>query len=192
MHIAGSHLEDPKTGEFNLPFLETRISGRGFPRGDVRAVGRRPGGRAGESEERFARSSIWRGRTSGSRIASRDREAAALLDELLDEGRDATRGRSRDIDRIAHGHLAAAYMRGVARKRMCCLATRSAAQTFGLDFVPLRLRAVRPGDAQADHGAAGGAGVPRRAAAGDAAAQAGSAGGLRYVADGGGVSISRK
>jgi molybdate-binding protein len=39
-------------------------------------------------------------------------------------------------DRIARGHLVAAYS-VVSREADVCLATRSAAQTFGLDFVPL-------------------------------------------------------
>ena len=39
-------------------------------------------------------------------------------------------------DRVAYGHLAAAYC-VMARDADACLATRSAAQTFGLDFVPL-------------------------------------------------------
>ena len=39
-------------------------------------------------------------------------------------------------DRIAYGHLAAAYF-VVSRDADACLATRSAAQTFGLDFIPL-------------------------------------------------------
>jgi len=39
-------------------------------------------------------------------------------------------------NRITYGHLAAAYC-VVAREADVCLATRSAAQTFGLDFIPL-------------------------------------------------------
>ncbi len=39
-------------------------------------------------------------------------------------------------DRVAYGHLAAAYC-VVSRDADVCLATRSAAQTFGLDFIPL-------------------------------------------------------
>jgi molybdate-binding protein len=39
-------------------------------------------------------------------------------------------------ERIAYGHLAAAYC-VVSREADVCVATRSAAQTFGLDFVPL-------------------------------------------------------
>jgi molybdate-binding protein len=46
-------------------------------------------------------------------------------------------GQVRGYDRISNGHLAAAY--AVASEEAdCCLATRSAAQTFGLDFVALR------------------------------------------------------
>jgi putative molybdopterin biosynthesis protein len=39
-------------------------------------------------------------------------------------------------DRVAYGHLAAAYC-VMTREADVCLATRSAAQTFGLDFIPL-------------------------------------------------------
>ena len=39
-------------------------------------------------------------------------------------------------DRVAFGHLAAAYA-VVSGEADACIATRSAAQTFGLDFVPL-------------------------------------------------------
>ena len=39
-------------------------------------------------------------------------------------------------DRIAYGHLAAAYC-VVAGDADVCLATRSAARTFGLDFIPV-------------------------------------------------------
>ena len=39
-------------------------------------------------------------------------------------------------DRVAYGHLAAAYC-VVSKEADVCLATRSAARTFGLDFIPL-------------------------------------------------------
>jgi molybdate-binding protein len=39
-------------------------------------------------------------------------------------------------DRVAYGHLAAAYY-VVSREADVCLATHSAAKTFGLDFIPL-------------------------------------------------------
>jgi len=134
VHIAGSHLEDPKTGEFNMPFIrrdfpdeeivvvtfarweEGLVVPRGNPKGvqkpedlvrkGVRFVNREPG--------------------SGSR---------ALLDKLLERAGVAA-SRVQGHDRVAFGHLAAAYCI-VAGEADVCLATRSAAQTFGLDFVPL-------------------------------------------------------
>ena len=60
----------------------------------------------------------------------------ALLDRLLAKaGLDASRVRG--YDRIAYGHLAAAYC-VMSREADVCLATRSAARSFGLDFIPLR------------------------------------------------------
>ena len=135
VHIAGSHLEDPKTGEFNLPYIrkefpdgdfivvtfasweEGLVIGAGNPksvrkiedlaRKNVRFVNREPG--------------------SGSR---------GLLDKLLEK--DGMTARNvQGYDRVAFGHLAAAYC-VVSRSADVCLATRSAAQTFGLDFIPLR------------------------------------------------------
>ena len=133
-HIAGSHLEDAKTGEFNLPFLRKQFPGEDFavvtfarweegwvvqsgnPKGvrnaqdlagkDVRFVNREPG--------------------SGSR---------GLLDRLLTKAGVET-ARVQGYNRIAPGHLAAAYS-VVSGEADVCLATRSAAQCFGLDFVPL-------------------------------------------------------
>jgi len=134
VHIAGSHLEDAKTGEFNLPFIrklfpngdfsvvtfarweEGLVLAPGNPksirkiedlvRGDVRLVNREPG--------------------SGSR---------ALMDKRLKEAGIDTQ-RVEGYDRVAYGHLAAAYC-VVSGEADACLATRSAAQTFGLDFIPL-------------------------------------------------------
>jgi molybdate-binding protein len=59
----------------------------------------------------------------------------ALLDKLLEKsGMDAHKVQG--YERVAYGHLVAAYsvMSGEAD---ACLATRSAAKTFGLDFIPL-------------------------------------------------------
>jgi molybdate-binding protein len=135
VHMAGSHLEDPKTGEFNRPYLRTQFPGEDFTvvtfarweeglvvapdnpkhlrsvddlvRKNVRFVNREPG--------------------SGSR---------GLLDRLLKKA-GIERKKIRGYDQIAYGHLAAAY--GVLSDSAdACLATRSAAQTFGLAFVPLQ------------------------------------------------------
>jgi molybdate-binding protein len=60
----------------------------------------------------------------------------ALLEQLLEKaGMDAHQ--IQGYERVAYGHLAAAYC-VVSNEADICLATRSAAQTFGLDFVPLR------------------------------------------------------
>ena len=57
----------------------------------------------------------------------------ALLDKLLkDAGIDAQKVQG--YDRVAFGHLAAAYC-VISGEADLCLATRSAAQTFGLDFI---------------------------------------------------------
>lgn len=59
-----------------------------------------------------------------------------LLDRLLAEAGVPPR-KVVGYDRVAYGHLAAAYA-VLAGEADCCLATRSAAQAFGLDFVALR------------------------------------------------------
>lgn len=134
VHIAGSHLEDQKTGEFNLPFLRKQFPEEEFTvvtfarweEGFVVAPGnpkaiRKPGDLARKGIQ-FAN----REPGSGSR---------ALLDKLLEkEGVDATRVAG--YDKVAFGHLAAAYC-VVTGEADTCLATRSAAQAFNLDFVPL-------------------------------------------------------
>src|SRR5262249_13939036 len=59
----------------------------------------------------------------------------ALLDRLLDAA-GMTAEQVSGYDRVVYGHLAAAYS-VLSHDADACLATRSAAQTFGLDFVPL-------------------------------------------------------
>jgi putative molybdopterin biosynthesis protein len=59
----------------------------------------------------------------------------ALLERLLEKA-GIDEHKVQGYDRIAYGHLAAAY-HVVSREADVCLATRSAAQTFGLDFIPL-------------------------------------------------------
>ena len=135
VHIAGSHLEDPKTGEFNLPFIRKQFPDEDFmvvtfarwEEGLVIAPGNPKGVRKIEDLVRKNVRFVNREPGSGSR---------GLLDKLLEKaGMDAQRVQG--YDRIAFGHLAAAYC-VVSRDADACLATRSAAQTFGLDFIPLR------------------------------------------------------
>ena len=134
VHIAGSHLEDPGTGEFNLPFLRSRfpdedlavitfarweeglVVGKGNPKG-IRGI------------EDLARRNV--------KMANREPGSGSrgLLDRLLkDAGIESSRVRG--YDQVARGHLAAAWC-VVAGEADVCLATGSAARTFGLAFVPL-------------------------------------------------------
>ena len=133
VHIAGSHLEDPETGEFNIPYLRKE-----FPSGELLVVTYAqweegfviaPGNpkgikKAGDLARKGIRF-INREPGSGSR---------ALIEKLVKASKVDAR-RIAGFERIAYGHLAAAYavLTGDAD---VCLATRSAAQTFHLDFVP--------------------------------------------------------
>jgi len=135
VHIAGSHLEDPKTGEFNLPYIRKQFPGEEFnvvtfarwEEGLVLATGNPKRIRKIEDLARKNVRFVNREPGSGSR---------GLLDELLEKaGMEANK--IQGYDRVAFGHLAAAYCI-VSRDADVCLATRSAAQTFGLDFIPLR------------------------------------------------------
>lgn len=134
VHIAGSHLEDPDSGEFNLPYLR-----RLMPREDLAVV-------------TFARWAegfvVRRGNPLGIRQPSDlvrpkvrliNREAGsgsrALMDSLL-QASGIPENKIRGFDQVATGHLEAAQAvwRGAAD---CCLATSSAARAFDLEFVPL-------------------------------------------------------
>ncbi len=135
VHIAGSHHEDPKTGEFNLPYLR-----RDFPNDDFAVITfarweegfvTAPGNPKGISKaEHLAKNKL---RFVNREVGSGSR---ALLDRLLHKA-DLPASRVRGYQSEAYGHLAAAYA-VVAGEADCCIATRAAAQAFGLDFVPLK------------------------------------------------------
>ncbi len=134
VHIAGSHLEDSKTGEFNLPYIRKEFPGEDisvvtFARWEEGLVLAPGNPKRVRKIEDLARKNI--------KFANREPGSGsrALLDKLLEKaGMDARNVQG--YDRIAYGHLAAAYC-VVSHEADACLATRSAAQTFGLDFVPL-------------------------------------------------------
>jgi molybdate-binding protein len=134
LHIAGMHLKDPQTGEFNLPILRREYPGEDFAvvtfakweEGFVTAAGNPKKIRNPEHLARRGVRFINRESGSGSR---------SLLDQLLKSAGVDPRQVS-GYDRIAYGHLAAAYA-VFSQDADCCVATRSAAQTFGLGFVPL-------------------------------------------------------
>ena len=135
VHIAGSHLEEPATGEFNLPFVKREFPKGGFTivtlahweQGLVVAKGNPQSIRAICSLARKNIRFVNRERGSGSRT---------LFDKLLREsGIPSTDIHGYETEAV--GHLAAAY-RVFIEESDCCLATRSAAKIFGLDFIPLR------------------------------------------------------
>ncbi len=134
VHVAGSHLRDVKSGEYNLPAVR-----RMFAKGDVKVV-------------TFA---IWeqglvmqngnpkniRGVADLARpdVAIVNREKGAGSRDLLDQQLQAAGiapGQIRGYNRIALGHLPAALAVSM-NEADCCIATRSAARAFGLAFVPL-------------------------------------------------------
>jgi putative molybdopterin biosynthesis protein len=134
VHIAGSHLEDPKTGEFNLPYIRKEFPDQEiivvtFARWEEGLVSAPGNPKRLRKIEDLARKNV---RFVNREIGSGSR---ALLDKLLEKaGMDANK--IQGYNRVAFGHLAAAYY-VVSGEADACLATRSAAQTFALDFVPL-------------------------------------------------------
>jgi putative molybdopterin biosynthesis protein len=134
VHIAGSHLEDPKTGEFNLPYIRKEFPDQEiivvtFARWEEGLVSAPGNPKSVRKIEDLARKNV---RFVNREIGSGSR---ALLDKLLEKaGMDANK--IQGYNRVAFGHLAAAY-HVVSGEADACLATRSAAQTFALDFVPL-------------------------------------------------------
>jgi molybdate-binding protein len=134
VHIAGSHLEDPGSGDFNVPHLR-----RLMPNEDLAVV------TFARWEEGFV---VARGNPLGIRSAAdlvqprvrlinRERGSGSrtLLDSLLREAGVPAR-KVVGYEEVAAGHLDAAHSvaSGAAD---CCLATPSAARAFRLDFVPL-------------------------------------------------------
>jgi molybdopterin molybdotransferase/putative molybdopterin biosynthesis protein len=134
VHAAGSHLLDAATGDYNIPIVK-----RLFPKDDIRVV-------------TFA---VWeQGLVLGRGNPKQIRDIADLANgpvtlvnrekgsgsrDLLDKGllkAGIAAKRIAGYENLTYGHLAAAYAvaNGTAD---CCIATRSAARCFGLDFIPL-------------------------------------------------------
>ena len=133
-HVAGSHLLDPESGEYTLPYLERLLPGREVS--VVRLVHREqglivaPGNPTGTTgiEDVAER---------GLRYVNRQRGAGTrvLLDHEL-----ARRGISPEAivgyEREEHTHLAVAAAVAAGRAD-CGLGVLAAARAFGLDFVPV-------------------------------------------------------
>lgn len=134
VHVAGSHLQDARTGEFNLPFVRREFPAEDFTvitfarweEGLVLARGNPKSIRRIEDLARKNVRFVNRETGSGSRT---------LLDKLLGKS-GVNANKIAGYNRLARGHLAAAYC-VISGEADCCLATRSASRTFGLDFIPL-------------------------------------------------------
>jgi putative molybdopterin biosynthesis protein len=135
VHIAGTHLQDPQGIEFNLPVIRRQFPSRDmavvtfarWEEGFVIAPGNPKSIRQIEDLRRKNVTIINREPGSGSR---------ALLDGLMRTA-DLSPKTVSGYSAIAFGHLSAAHA-VLAGQADCCIATKSAAQTFGLDFLPLR------------------------------------------------------
>ena len=134
VHVAGSHLRDLPSGEYNLPVVR-RLFGRGEAKVVTFAIWEQglvlqPGNpKSIHSVADLARKNV--------SIMNREKGAGSrdLLDQKLREA-GVSPGRVNGYDRVAYGHLPAALAVSM-READCCIATRSAARAFGLSFVPL-------------------------------------------------------
>jgi putative molybdopterin biosynthesis protein len=134
VHIAGSHLRDSSSGEYNLPAIK-----RLFPAGAVKVVTfaiweqglvlQTGNPKEIRSAADLARKDV--------RIINREKGAGSreLLDQQLKTAGVAP-SQVTGYENVASGHLPAALAVSLGEAD-CCIATRSAAQAFGLDFIPL-------------------------------------------------------
>jgi len=134
IHIAGSHLHDAETDEYNVPFVKEMFRGDNvrvvtYVSWEQGLVVQRRNPKAIRGIENLVR--------KGVRLINRDAGSGAR--QLLDCGLQKAGVSSRNIagyDVIARGHLSAASAVSTAQAD-CCIATRSVARHFGLDFVSL-------------------------------------------------------
>lgn len=133
VHAAGAHLLDAASGEYNIPFMK-----RMFPK-NLRIVTFA----VWEQGLVLARGNPKSIRTVADLAVNRatliNREKGSGSRDLLDKALRSAGIPAKAImgyERLAGGHLAAAQ---AVRAGMadCCIAARSAARCFGLDFIPL-------------------------------------------------------
>ena len=133
-HVAGSHLLDPASGEYTLPYLEKLLPGRDLAvvrlvhreQGLIVASGNPTGTTGIEDVARRGLRYVNRQRGAGTRMLL-DHELArhAIEPETVDGYR-----------REEHTHLAVAAAVAAGRAD-CGLGVLAAARAFGLDFVPV-------------------------------------------------------
>ena len=136
VHVAGSHLRDLPSGEYNLPVIR-RMFGKNevkvvtfaiWEQGLVMQAGNPKGI---QSVADLVRKNVC--------IVNREKGAGSrdLLDQKLREA-GVPSSRVKGYDRETQGHLPAALAVSM-READCCIASRSAARAFGLSFVPLAI-----------------------------------------------------
>jgi molybdate-binding protein/DNA-binding XRE family transcriptional regulator len=135
IHIAGTHLRDDASGESNIPeiaklFADNSVAVITFAVWEEGIVTARNNPRNIKGIEDLARSDVT--------LVNREKGAGSrsLLDTHLKRAKiepKKIRGYSQPT---APGHLPAAW-RVLSGDGDCCIATRAAARTFGLGFVPL-------------------------------------------------------
>jgi molybdopterin molybdotransferase/putative molybdopterin biosynthesis protein len=134
VHVAGTHLRDPKSGDFNLPdihrlFADGEVTVFTFARweeGFVTAAGNPKSIRGFADLVRKDVTLINRDAGAGSRL---------LLDQSL-RALGITAAKVNGYKSVAYGHLEAAGMVRAGSGDVC-IATRLAAKTLGLDFTPI-------------------------------------------------------
>jgi len=135
-HLAGTHLLDPASGSYNVPYLRRACPHRAVAlvrlcereQGFTVARGNPKGIRAFEDLARPDVTLVNRQRGAGTRV---------LLDaRLAERGLDASAIRGYEREEYTHMAAAVAVASGVAD---CALTIRAAAQALGLDFVPLEV-----------------------------------------------------
>lgn len=135
VHVAGSHLRDRASGEYNLPMVRDLFGAR--PMRVATFAEREEGFVVAAGNPRRIRRAADLARR-GVRIVNRQPGSGArhLLDERLADAGVPARA-VEGYDQVVHGHLEAASA-VAAGGADCCIATAAVAAWFGLDFVPLQ------------------------------------------------------
>ena len=135
VHIAGSHLRHPESGEFNVHYVRQHFAGEELLM--VTFAHWEEGFVVASGNPKEIRRTIDLGRR-GIRFANREPGSGSrvLLDRLIREV-GLPPAKVYGYDQVVFGHLPAAF-RIFSEAADVCIATRSAAQTFGLDFIPVQ------------------------------------------------------
>ncbi|MBI3356894.1 MAG: helix-turn-helix domain-containing protein [Nitrospirae bacterium] len=135
VHVAGLHLFDPVTGESNLPFLRRNLKGSGYEivtfatweEGFLVRPGNPKSIRSAADLAESTVALVNREEGSGARLLLDQRLRAAAIDPVQVQGYENVVSSHFEVARAIEAHRADVG-----------IGIRSAAQLFGLDFVPLQ------------------------------------------------------